>query len=203
MKFSSSLFLVSSGLFATAVSAFTAAPMTSSRSVAQQPQRMAPSAAASTTALGMQTMGMSDTIDASEMGQRDVYSMQQWATQCGAQTAEGVEITTNDGEDYFMVTNQNIPNGSPVLFVPAQMIISSKAVEDEFGGNLMSAENALMQHDQTAQRLPLFRLMVKVLAEYEKGSQSPWYAWLNSLPRRFYNGAAMTRKCGKKARCWL
>lgn len=197
MKCSSSLFLVSSGLFAAAVSAF--APMTPSRSVAQ-PQRMSPSAAASTatTTLSMQTMGMSDTIDASEMGQRDVYSMQQWAQECGAQTAEGVEVSTQDGEDYFMMTNQNIPNGSPVLFVPAQMIISSKAVEDEFGGNLMSAENALMQHDQTAQRLPLFRLMVKVLAEYEKGSQSPWYAWLNSLPRRFYNGASMTRKCGKR-----
>ena len=49
-------------------------------------------------------------------------------------------------------------------------------------------------------RTRVFRLMVKVLAEYEKGTDSPFYPWLNSLPRRFYNGASMTGKREKTFR---
>lgn len=182
---SATLFLitVSSSLCTAAVLAFQTAPMPKP-SQQQWPVRL------QNAQLSMQTM--TDTIDYTDNGQRNVPSMQQWAQQCGAQTAEGVEISTQDGEDYFMITNQNIPNGSPVLFVPAQMVLSSSQVEDEYGENLLSSERMLVQYEGTAQRLPLFRLMIKVLAEYEKGSQSPYYAWLNSLPRRFYNGAAMT-----------
>jgi len=36
---------------------------------------------------------------------------------------------------------------------------------------------------------------VKILAEWEKGDQSPWYYWLNSLPRLFNNGVSMTNAC--------
>ncbi|KAL3894393.1 MAG: hypothetical protein SGARI_007757, partial [Bacillariaceae sp.] len=34
-----------------------------------------------------------------------------------------------------------------------------------------------------------------ILVEYEKGVESPWYPWLNSLPRYFSNGASMTDFC--------
>jgi hypothetical protein len=135
---------------------------------------------------------MMGTIDATEQAQRDVYPLQQWAEQYGAQSAPGVELTTQDGVDWFLMTNQNIGAGQPVLFVPNDIILSSFKVEQEFGGNLMSAEQALMQYEGTAQRLPLFRLMVKILVEYEKGQDSPYFTWLNALPRQFFNGAAMT-----------
>ena len=39
--------------------------------------------------------------------------------------------------------------------------------------------------------------MVKILVEYEKGQESLWYPWLNSLPRQFYNGVSMTKGCFK------
>lgn len=131
-------------------------------------------------------------IDLQETAQRDVYSMQNWATQCGAQTLSGFELTTQDGEDWSVVTSQSIPSGTPVLFIPAQMVLSSS--DAEFGGNLVSAENALKQYDGDTARIPLFRLMVKILLEYEQGAQSPFFPWLNSLPRRFFNGVAMTGK---------
>jgi hypothetical protein len=44
-------------------------------------------------------------------------------------------------------------------------------------------------------RLPLFRLMVRILAEWEKGQDSLYFPWLNSLPRQFYNGSSMTKRC--------
>ncbi|KAL3915404.1 MAG: hypothetical protein SGILL_005671 [Bacillariaceae sp.] len=135
------------------------------------------------------------TVDVTEQAQRDVYPLQQWAEQYGAQTAPGVELTTQDGADWFLMANQNIGAGQPVLFVPSDIILSSFKVEQEFGGNLISAEEALTRYEGTAQRLPLFRLMVKILAEYEKGQESPYFTWMNALPRQFFNGAAMTEAC--------
>lgn len=38
-------------------------------------------------------------------------------------------------------------------------------------------------------------LLYRILAEYEKGDQSPYFPWLNSLPRQFYNGVSMTDDC--------
>lgn len=131
-----------------------------------------------------------------EFAQRDVYGMEQWALGYGVQKAAGVELASSDGQDWQLVAQQNMPAGSPVLFVPAQLIMSSNNIAQEFGNSISQAEQFLVQTDRgTQQRLPLFRLMVKVLAEYEKGQQSPYFPWLNSLPRIFYNGVAMTDAC--------
>ena len=35
-------------------------------------------------------------------------------------------------------------------------------------------------------------LMIKVLLELEKGQDSPWFPWFNSLPRYYTNAASMT-----------
>jgi hypothetical protein len=118
--------------------------------------------------------------------------MQEWAQNYGVQTAPGFELTSQDGLDWFAFTNQYIPAGSPVVYVPSQLVLTSDEIREEFGGNLLAAENVLAQYEGTIQRAPLFRLMVKILAEYENGQQSPYYPWLNSLPRQFFNGVAMT-----------
>jgi hypothetical protein len=184
MKFSKTVFFAGV-LGATAVSAFQSTATSKSVGVMQQPKQR-------TVGIRPLFSTMMGTIDATEQAQRDVYPLQQWAEQYGAQSAPGVELTTQDGVDWFLMTNQNIGAGQPVLFVPNDIILSSFKVEQEFGGNLMSAEQALMQYEGTAQRLPLFRLMVKILVEYEKGQDSPYFTWLNALPRQFFNGAAMT-----------
>lgn len=131
-----------------------------------------------------------------ENTQRDVYPMEEWANQYGLQKMEGIDLYTEDGADYQLLAQTQIPAGSPILFVPAGMVLSSNAVVDEFGGALQQAEQVLVQIDQgTQKRLPLFRLMIKILAEYEKGADSPFYPWLNSLPKQFYNGVSMTDAC--------
>lgn len=171
--------VLASGLLATVASAFQLAPHSSSHHAARV-QALSSMATA--------------TVNIQENAQRDVFSMEQWARNCGVQTCEGFQLSSQDGMDYSVVTNQDLPAGSPVLFAPAQMILSSSAIQDEMGGNLEASENALANLGET-NRLPLFRLMVKILVEYENGDQSPFYPWLNALPRLFFNGVAMTDAC--------
>ena len=133
-------------------------------------------------------------VDIGEYTQRDVYSMQEWATNAGVQTADGFEITSYDGQDFYAMTQQNIPAGSPVLFVPEGMIFTATKAGQELGQYLSQGEGELARAN-LQEKVPLFRLFVKVLIEYEKGQESPWYSWLNSLPRLFNTGAAMTYAC--------
>lgn len=134
------------------------------------------------------------TVDISERAQRDLYPMEEWAAYYGVQKSDGFQLTSEDGRDYSVMTNTDIPAGSPVVYVPSQMLLSSWQAAQEMGPNMQEAEAQLAQ-GRAADEIPLFRLFVKVLAEYEKGDQSPWFAWLNSLPRRYDNGASMTYAC--------
>lgn len=132
----------------------------------------------------------------SEYAQRDVPPMEQWAEQYGMQKAPGIELYSEDGSDYQLITQQGVGAGQTALFVPADIILSSNAVVQECGGALQQAEAVLIEMEQgIAQRLPLFRLMVKILAEYDKGQDSLFYPWLNAMPKLFYNGVAMTDGC--------
>ena len=119
--------------------------------------------------------------------------MEEFATQYGLQKAPGVELYSDDGSDYQLITQQPIGGGQTVLYVPSDIILSSERAYQEFGNEIQQAEQVLVQIDQgTAARLPLFRLMVKILAEYDQGENSAWFPWLNSLPRVYYNGVSMT-----------
>jgi len=44
-------------------------------------------------------------------------------------------------------------------------------------------------------KIPLFRLYIKILYELEQGQNSPYYTYLNSLPRSYNTGASMTFAC--------
>lgn len=134
------------------------------------------------------------TIDIDENAPRDVASMEEWATNCGVQKAEGFQLISGDGgQDFSVTTARDLPAGSPVLFVPSQIMILSSNMQ-EYGEQLAPAEDLLVQAG-LGDQIPLFRLFVKILVEYEKGDQSPYFPWLNSLPRRYNNGASMTYAC--------
>jgi len=135
----------------------------------------------------------SSVINIAEDAQRDVGTFDQWAMQCGVQRADGVQITTNDGMDYELITQNDIPANNPVLFVPGNMILSSNLAKQEFG-ILKDAEKRIVSA-RAADQVPHFYLFLKILTEFEKGEQSPWFPWLNSLPRYYSNGASMTPFC--------
>ena len=121
--------------------------------------------------------------------------MEEWAAQYGNQKADDVEIFPNDheGKVYQLVARSPIPGGSAVLYVPAILIISLVGAEMDFGDSLQQAEQALVRMERgLAERLPLFRLTIKILSEFDRGQDSPYFTWLNSLPSTFYNGVAMT-----------
>jgi hypothetical protein len=120
--------------------------------------------------------------------------MADWAASYGVQQAEGVQLTSYDGKDYFPSANSYIPAGSPVMYVPGDLVFSSSKSTQEFGQSLSACENQLVQAG-LQDRVPLFRVFFKVVAEYEKGENSPWYPWLNSLPRIYNTGASMTYAC--------
>lgn len=128
-----------------------------------------------------------------ETFERDVYSMTDWAFNlCGVQKTDGFQLTTNDGQDYEVYTDQDLPQGSPILFVPNEMIFASYKAIEEFGQIIVDAEN---NGPLSPSQRPLFRIFVKILVEYEKGQNSPWYPWLNATPRLYNTGAAMTSAC--------
>lgn len=133
-------------------------------------------------------------VDITENAQRDVYTMSDWAQQYGVQQADGFELTTYDGQDFFAATQADVPAGQSIVYVPSELIFSASKSVDEFGQSLAQAEQELA-NGKCAEKIPLFRVFIKILVEYEKGDQSPWFPWLNAMPRRFNNGAAMTFAC--------
>lgn len=104
-----------------------------------------------------------------------------------------MQLTTYDGIDYFPITQTDIPQGSPAIYVPNEMIITSTKTYNEFP-SLATVESQLTAAGLD-DKLPLFRIFYKIIAEYEKGSDSYYYNWLNSLPRTYNNGASMTYDC--------
>lgn len=135
-------------------------------------------------------------VDIHQSTERDIGTMDQWAAAYGVQKADGFEYTSEDGRDISVMTTQDMPAGSPVLFVPNDLIWSSSRVRQELAagrGGLDVAET-LLDTLGVGQERPQFALFLKVLLEYEKGDSSPWFPWLNAMPRQYYNGASMTRK---------
>ena len=132
-------------------------------------------------------------IDVSENSPRDVPYMLQWAEACGVQKAEGFELTSDDGGyDVYARTVVDMPAGSPVVIVPEQMILSSNKAAAELRSDDMEQAEKLLASLNAEDEVRQFYLMIKVLLELEKGQDSPWFPWFNSLPRYYTNAASMT-----------
>eukprot|EP00581_Thalassiosira_minuscula_P010462 CAMPEP_0183710862 /NCGR_PEP_ID=MMETSP0737-20130205/6495_1 /TAXON_ID=385413 /ORGANISM="Thalassiosira miniscula, Strain CCMP1093" /LENGTH=378 /DNA_ID=CAMNT_0025939227 /DNA_START=152 /DNA_END=1288 /DNA_ORIENTATION=- len=121
--------------------------------------------------------------------------MADWAANCGVQQADGIQLTSYDGRDYFPATQADIPAGSPVMFVPGDLIITSTKASAEYGASGLNECEQKLIAGGLSDKVPLFRIFWKILSEYDLGEQSAWYPWLNSLPQLFNNGASMTYDC--------
>ena len=141
----------------------------------------------------LRVSAVSTLVDIDEKAPRDVPTMDQWASACGVQRVGGFQLTSTDGVDIYAMTTQSIPVNSPVLYIPSQMVLSSNRAAQEFGR--MQEVDVLLESLEVTDQIRYFYLMVKILVEYQKGQDSPWFPWLNSLPRFYTNGASMTSAC--------
>ena len=135
-------------------------------------------------------------VDLSEDAVRDTDSLQEWAAAvCGVQQSEGLVLFSDDAgwRDVQVATAADAPAGTCVMYVPRSAFLTSYGSRSEFGG--MEGAEKLIGNLAGADQFPLFYLFLKVLVEYERGTESAWYPWLNSLPRTFDSGAAMTPSC--------
>ena len=141
----------------------------------------------------MASTPLSAVVDIDYNAPRDIATMEEWTAAYGVQKADGFELTSDDGVDIYAMTTQDLAAESPVLFVPAEMILSSSAAMQEIG-RVQAAEDRLVSV-KASDHVPQFYLFLKILREYEMGDQSPWFPWLNAMPRYYSNGASMTPFC--------
>lgn len=139
------------------------------------------------------------TINIEENAPRDLAGMNEWAMNYGVQTADGVNVGVVEEDipsafpEFGVATSQPLAYGQPVLSVPQEMILTGYKAREEFGPQ--DAVENLFELLQTTDDLPHFYLMCKLIKEVELGFDSPWYPWLNGLPRHFSNGSSMTHFC--------
>ncbi|KAL3827336.1 hypothetical protein ACHAXA_005082 [Cyclostephanos tholiformis] len=137
-------------------------------------------------------------IDIDEAAPRDLSSFVSWAYECaGIQTSSGFALNNDDGMnvDVYAYTTMDAPAGSCVLYVPETWILSSDRAMEEFRTPDMEPAEKVLSSINADTELRQYYLMIKILVEYEKGEGSPWFPWLNSLPRYYTNAASMTPFC--------
>ena len=140
--------------------------------------------------------------DIFEMAPREIKAMEAWATRNGVERAEGLKLVEEargreelPSQEVYAATTADVAAGSPVLFVPEHLVLSSdKAIAELRSDDMLEAERFVVSKGG-AEESRRWYLMLKVLAEIQRGTDSPWFAWLNAMPRYYSNAAAMTDFC--------
>lgn len=138
--------------------------------------------------------------------QRQIDQFQGWAGPCGVQAENGFSLQGQiiDGvEDYYAGTSTGAAEGSRVLYVPGEMILSSSLIAQEYQGYVDGSLQVLAE--MNLQHLHKhFHLFLKVLLEYEKGEESPYVPWLDALPRKWNTAVSMGKSMlGSSPYCCL
>jgi hypothetical protein len=128
---------------------------------------------------------------------REVEQFEGWAAECGVTAENGFYLTRTviDGtEDYYAVTSTGASAGSRVLYVPGEMILSASRVAQEYEGYLDQSFQILEGKD-LIHLYQQFYLFIKIVVEYEQGTNSPYWPWMNSLPRKWNTAVSFDYFC--------
>eukprot|EP00980_Cylindrotheca_fusiformis_P026185 scaffold15497_cov117-Cylindrotheca_fusiformis.AAC.12 len=134
-------------------------------------------------------------ISLDRTAQRQIDQFQGWAGSCDVQADYGFCLQGQlliDGtiEDYFAATATGAPEGARVLYVPGEMILSSLRIAQEYAGYVDASLQLLTEMDM--QHLHKhFHLFLRILIEYEQGEESPYFPWLDALPRMWNTAVSM------------
>ena len=144
-------------------------------------------------------------VDVSKEGQRDPNGLLEWAQYYGV-TQENYQIRpqpststiTQNDDNWGVYTTQAGRAGERALFVPAVLRITSQSVrEQDFAEQAPQIAQAIdSTYNDGDTDIPLachFYLFLKVLQEYDQGSDSAYISWMNALPRTFHTGVTLTQ----------
>ena len=137
-------------------------------------------------------------IDIAEDAPRNIMAFDVlWAAENGIQRFGGFKLVEEDkrAHNVYAATTTDLSTGSPILYVPEHLILSSGKAMAELRSPEMKSAEIQITNDGGATEYRQCYLMLKLLLEIQKGKDSAWYAWLNSLPRYFTNAPAMTEYC--------
>ncbi|KAL7450513.1 hypothetical protein ACHAWC_002422, partial [Mediolabrus comicus] len=148
-------------------------------------------------------------IDLAEDATREITKMMVWAENYGVQRGEGCTLspmTSDYNKDVHIMATQDLPSGSPIVYVPEELILSSSKAMEEFRysedmteefrlASQMKVSEEMINSTGCESEIRHFYLMLKILKEVERGRESPWFDWLDSLPRYYSNAASMSQFC--------
>mmetsp|Transcript_592 Transcript_592/g.1422 ORF Transcript_592/g.1422 Transcript_592/m.1422 type:complete len:1052 (+) Transcript_592:263-3418(+) len=133
-----------------------------------------------------------------ESESRDMGSLSAWARGSQIVFADGIELTEDAFGDWSLSTTKLVEQGTPVLTVPSQVILTSDISGDSFAPYYSERdmettrgwmETELENGSQSKQDyLPEYMLVYKLIREVCLGSRSRWYSWWKSLPTKFSTG---------------
>jgi hypothetical protein len=134
-------------------------------------------------------------VNVAEEAPRNIQPFDEWATACGVQRCGGFQLAAEDGygQNIGVQTSLDVAYQEPVLFVPANMILSAYQAAAEVG-RIDAAEKRLVSA-KASDHVPNFYLFLKILYEWEQGDASPYFPWFDAMPRYFSSGSSMTPFC--------
>jgi hypothetical protein len=135
-----------------------------------------------------------------EYGQPDVYA----ATSVDLPAGSAVLYVP---EELILSSDKAIAELRSNAMQPAEKILKSINADSELRHYYLMIKVSVLRefHVERCERssdlgnyeclFPACCFWFKILVELQKGEQSPWFPWLNSLPRYFTNAASMTPFC--------
>jgi len=126
-------------------------------------------------------------VDVRSEAPRNHHGFAEWATYYGV-NMENFDLNVQSGNNWGAKASQPGWAGSRVLFVPSMLRISSKSIREQEFAPLQPMINQLIDATTSNGDINLanhFYLFLKLLQEYEQGDQSPYFSWLDAMPRKF------------------
>ena len=133
------------------------------------------------------TPQITNRIDVSEYSPRNGETFVGWATHYGV-IPENFQINPRSSTNWGAESMVAAPAGSRVLFVPAMLRMTSQAARDQDFANLASTIDQYIDPSKNDGDVCLsdhLFLFLKILQEYDMGTNSGYFPWLDALPRKF------------------
>ena len=148
-------------------------------------------------------LSQSSCINVHERAPRNIRDGETWAKDQGVEVCPGFRLVMDpiDEQDWSISTTKALKQHETILQVPPHLFLTSEPMDTTQSASAEQCLVDILQDPASSVNageedlIPLFRLVIQLLQQYELGQESFYYPWLDALPRRFYNGVVMTSAC--------